>query len=584
VIDPVYSLAFSVQANPGVYAMLLGSGVSRGARIPTGWEITLDLIRKLALVSGENAEPDPEKWYRDKFGKVADYSDILDALGKTPAERQQLIRSYVEPTPEEREEGIKRPTAAHRAVAALAAQGMVRVIITTNFDRLMETALGEAGMTPTVLSTPDQISGAMPLIHTQCCVFKVHGDYLDTRIRNSAGELAAYPKEFDTLLDRVLDEFGLIVCGWSSDWDPALRSAITRSPARRFTTYWASRGDPSATAQALILHRAAQLVRIADADSFLSSLQRQVEALQAFSRPHPLSTEAAVASMKKFLSEPKYRIQLNDLIIAETERVADATSVEKFPTSGVPAPDAASLTARVRAFEAASDTLMAMASVGGYWAEPGHYPLWQRALARIVRADRRGDYQRLVELQVYPGVLLLYAAGLGAVAGDRLGLLGALFGTTIDRESGSDVVAVQLLPPFALFDDGGGAAKFLEGKGDRKAPLNDWLHEGFLQRLAKIVSNKNEYTYAFDRLEMLIALGFAHHAKQTGETYWAPTGAFGYRGPNRERFLKEIADSLSSLGDKSKYVTASIFGTSATQCATALSEFSKFMTKARWIY
>lgn len=44
-IDPVHSLAFSIQANRGVYAILLGSGVSRAARIPTGWEITLDLVR-----------------------------------------------------------------------------------------------------------------------------------------------------------------------------------------------------------------------------------------------------------------------------------------------------------------------------------------------------------------------------------------------------------------------------------------------------------------------------------------------------------------------------------------------------------
>ena len=50
-IDPVHSLAFSIQANPGVYAVLVGSGVSRTAKIPTGWEIILDLIRKLAAVS-----------------------------------------------------------------------------------------------------------------------------------------------------------------------------------------------------------------------------------------------------------------------------------------------------------------------------------------------------------------------------------------------------------------------------------------------------------------------------------------------------------------------------------------------------
>ena len=217
-IDPVHSLAFSIQANRGVYAVLLGSGVSRAAKIPTGWEITLDLIRKLASLHRETCDPDPELWYRKKFEKEADYSGLLDELVKTPTERQQLLREYWEPNDREREEGEKQPTAAHRAIAALAARGFLKVILTTNFDRLVETALIDEGVVPTILSTPDQIQGALPLIHTKCCVFKVHGDYLDARIRNTPAELDQHPPEFDQLLDRIFDEFGLIVCGWSAEW------------------------------------------------------------------------------------------------------------------------------------------------------------------------------------------------------------------------------------------------------------------------------------------------------------------------------------------------------------------------------
>ena len=242
-IDPVHSLAFSIQANPGVYAVLVGSGVSRAAKIPTGWEVALDLIRKLAKLHKETCDPDPERWYRKKFERDADYSDLLDELAKTPAERQQLLRVYWEPNDREREEGEKKPTAAHRAIAALAAQGFIRVIVTTNFDRLVETALTDKGIVPTILSSPDQVQGALPLIHTQCCVFKVHGDYLDTRIRNTPSELDQYPSKFDQLLDRIFDEFGLVVCGWSAEWGQ--RCCARRLTVRhrgRFSTYWAARG------------------------------------------------------------------------------------------------------------------------------------------------------------------------------------------------------------------------------------------------------------------------------------------------------------------------------------------------------
>lgn len=52
-LDPLLSLAFSVHSNPGVYAVLVGSGLSRAAAIPTGWEIVLDLARKVAVLEGE---------------------------------------------------------------------------------------------------------------------------------------------------------------------------------------------------------------------------------------------------------------------------------------------------------------------------------------------------------------------------------------------------------------------------------------------------------------------------------------------------------------------------------------------------
>ncbi len=68
-IDHLVSLAFSVQSNKGVYALLLGSGVSSSAQIPTGWDIVLDLIRKLAILEGEYCEPDPAAWYNDKSGE-----------------------------------------------------------------------------------------------------------------------------------------------------------------------------------------------------------------------------------------------------------------------------------------------------------------------------------------------------------------------------------------------------------------------------------------------------------------------------------------------------------------------------------
>lgn len=46
------SLSFSVEANQGVYALLLGSGISYSSGIPTGWGVLKELCRRIMLVDG----------------------------------------------------------------------------------------------------------------------------------------------------------------------------------------------------------------------------------------------------------------------------------------------------------------------------------------------------------------------------------------------------------------------------------------------------------------------------------------------------------------------------------------------------
>lgn len=580
-IDPIQSLAFAIQANRGVYALLLGSGISRRAKIPTGWEITLDLVRKIALMYDEVCEPDPESWYRGRFGKEPDYSELLDEVAKTPSERQQLLRGYWEQNEQEREEGLKQPTEAHRAIAALAADGFIRVIVTTNFDRLLERALSDAGVVPTVLSSPDDVKGAIPLIHTECCLFKVHGDYLDTRIRNTSSELECYPPEFDALLDRIFDEFGLVVCGWSGEWDAAMRSAIMRASSRRFSTYWALYEKEGDRARRVIDHRKAQMIPIASADSFFSTVQQCVKSIDEFSRPHPLSTEAAVASLKRYVSEQRYRIQLSDLVYATVDQIIEKTSGEVYSVTGSAEITTESATARVRGYEAACSTLLAMAPIGGYWAEQDHLRVWQTALTRLSPVGG-GGVTFWLGLKRYPGTLLLYALGLGAVAAGRLSFLAELFATPIHSEYHEDRMAVELLPPFCMFESQDG--QILRGMERRHVPLNDWIHGLLHDSLNRLIPNDQQYTHAFDRLEILISLSAAryHEDRYPGEFAYFVPGAFAYRTDSTKRILQDYMKSIAAERNQAPIVSSRIVGNTAEECTQRLRALEEWISELRW--
>ena len=581
-IDPLHSIAFSIQANPGVYAVLLGSGVSSAAKIPTGWEITLDLIRKLANLQKESCDPDPARWYLDKYSKEANYSDLLNTLAKTSDERQQILRPYFESNEQEREDVGKQPTEAHRAIAALAARGFIRVILTTNFDRLVETALTDAGVVPQILSTSDQVKGALPLIHTKCCVFKVHGDYLDSRIRNTPAELDEYTPVFDKLLDRIFDEFGLIVCGWSAEWDGALRSALNRASSRRFTTYWALRGNPGDKAKQLIRHRGAQEIPIEDADSFFQSIQQHVESIDEFSRPHPLSIEAAVGSLKHYLSDPRYRIQLSDLIEDEVERVCKAISGEDFAVDVGTPWTRESVTERVCRYEAACSTLLAMALQGGRWAEEEHHPLWQRALQRLGSQTSNSGVLNWLELQRYPATLLLYALGIGAVEANRLQFLRCLLNTTLHVENQKYVPVAQKLPPSRLSQSGREWMQILEGMDKCYVPLNDWIHLTLQPYAERILHDGKQYILVFDQLEILMALSFAYQKNIWSESYKTPLGAFGYRRTNCDRFIQVIEESLVKEQGESLFVKCEIFGETVEECKRGITVFKQFISKIDW--
>ena len=551
---------------------MLGSGVSRSAGIPTGWEIVIDLLAKLAASEGEVENIDLEDWYRKKYGKSPDYSVLLDELAHTQAERQTLLRPYFEPNGEERELRLKQPTAAHHAIAQLVADGLVRVIVTTNFDQLVETALRDVGITPTVLSTPDQVAGALPLIHTRCTVFKVHGDYTDPRILNSPVELNSYAPELDRLLDQIFDQFGVVVCGWSADWDVALRNAITRTPSRRFTMYWASRGELGAEAQALVENRSAIVVPIQDADSFFDEVQDTVFSIVTFSRAHPLSTQASVETLKRHMASPEHRIRLSDHMDNVVRQLSASVVGDAFPVNGVVNQE--TFTSRVSAYESACSILMAMAVVAGYWAEDHHFQDWERAMRQIYDTREIGGNTVWLGLRNYPAFLLMHALGLGAVISGKLEFLGRLFNLTVNRRLGNIDQPNILIAMYADMTSPDWN-RLLPGKELAYVPRSDHVHDVLSTVRGHLLINDEEFYYAFDKLEILMSLSVNRNGQTSLSRF--TMGAFFYRPTNRQRAVREMRQSLEDDGGRSQFVVSDILGSNAQECSNAINRFEDFI-------
>ena len=276
-VDPRDALATSMQAAPGVYAVLLGSGMSKAAGIPTGWEVLQDLVRRVATSEGVPAEQladAPERWWRETKGSEPRYDTLLAAIATTETLRRTILRRYFEPSGAEMQ-------GAHDALAKLCADGRVRLLLTTNFDKLIERALERAGVTPQIVHNEGSIKGMIPLTQSGVTLVKLNGDYADSPLRNTPVELSKYSPATLKLLAQSFDEFGLVVIGWSAEYDSALVQALEASPSRRYPMYWCSyRGDIGEQASRLLTSRAAIPIQTDGAEEFLTDLNERVGRLE----------------------------------------------------------------------------------------------------------------------------------------------------------------------------------------------------------------------------------------------------------------------------------------------------------------
>ena len=446
-VDNLTILALLIHENPGAYALLLGSGLSSAAGIRTGWEIVEDLIRRVAAAEGDQEISEPKAWYLAKYGQEPDYSSLLERLGVTRAERAKLLQGYFEPTDAEREEGLKVPTAAHKAIARLVRAGWIKVLATTNFDRLIELSLAEEGVQANVVSSPDNIAGLPPLHLNACTLIKANGDYLDTRIRNTSAELSRYDVPMTDLLRRVCQEYGLVVCGWSGDWDDALRNILLQANWR-FSVFWSARATLAATGQDLAATLPAQTIPGMDADTFWATLEQRILSIDQMTAGRGLTAAAALAAVKRMILRPEEAIQLHDFIRDSTTRVADTAAAIHVR----PAPEQSDIqqdfSARVAAYEAATAELLPMLAAVAFWGSREQSELCIRAVRRLASLPMANGIAVLLELRRYPATLALYAAGISATAAGKFNIVevaiydqhdGVFFGRVRLRQAGRTV-------------------------------------------------------------------------------------------------------------------------------------------------
>lgn len=275
--------------NPGKISFFIGAGCSRSAGIPIANEIIKDLTEKLYLKESNNEFRrkedqchvdeerlrkwlDSQKWYDPQNP----YSSILDRSFSGNKERCIFFEQMI---------NERKPTATHIGLASIIKNGLSNIVLTPNFDRLIEHAIIHVCQrVPAVWlydSDPRYINLELP----RPKILKLHGDYLYGNIRNLEHELSTVKRSMSAKLQKASFKRGIIVCGYSGS-DNTIMESLERlsSDKNNFEMgiHWLIRknSEPNQRVLALIektKDRGSCIYKIDGSDSFFIELSQATE-------------------------------------------------------------------------------------------------------------------------------------------------------------------------------------------------------------------------------------------------------------------------------------------------------------------
>lgn len=224
------------------FAFYLGAGASAEAGVKSAREICQEIYDQ--LVAGIDAG-DPERATRIKeIEKKLDWDDAsmqyvssIAAGYPLPAMRVEYFRRMLR--------GVT-PSFAHHAVALLMSRGYLKsTCLTTNFDKLLESAFVQQGESECQPLRTDQELGFWMKEEGRHYLLKLHGDYDTHNISNTTDETVMISDAFRNAVATSLESSGLVVLGTAGHeksihtlFDFLSKRAVTNTHVLHFGLLW----------------------------------------------------------------------------------------------------------------------------------------------------------------------------------------------------------------------------------------------------------------------------------------------------------------------------------------------------------
>lgn len=236
----------------------------------------------------------------------------------------------------------------------------------------------------------------------------------------------------------------------------------------------------------------------------LSELKLMEREKEKWSGSPAIQVQTPLQQLEEYISDPRKSIAQNKLIISETRKLHEALNTDEFLRKDADE-DFNALNIRIGEYDEITNGLVELFVLGCHHGNDEQNSIWADALTIIGDITETGAVpDRLLKLRRYPALLLFYAAGVAAVAGEKYKILSALINKTQIRRWRILQTVSEALPPATVVDSYD--RKHLSEYSLNQMPLEFHLQIQLRPFLKEVVHTEDRYLDCFTKFEYLYAL------------------------------------------------------------------------------
>jgi hypothetical protein len=297
-------------------------------------------------------------------------------------------------------------------------------------------------------------------------------------------------------------------------------------------------------------------------------------------------------AIKRMLREPSLEIELDELVMGVGSKIRDELSNDSQFAANVGAESTNieivnETAARLQAYERVLEPLGEILVVAGAWGEQKHMSLWSRAAAQVLNVRRYNGSSRLLSLQEFIPLYLVYVSAIAAVARSNYYSLGAVLETRARRLQGPELFVERLhtglvfqhaeawLPTLVTVKAEGTEVtdglieNYRAGRlGVRYTPVPDYFFRSLRPLFRELIPDDEDYDDLFDQAEATLTLKASVAKAEASSAGRYALGPWNGRYTWKTRYFgggptKELAEAYIAMGDQWPPLSQGLFGQDA---------------------